>query len=108
MSESLLRKDAGHTRYSLSTHKSSEKQMPSKKDSGALDGALSSKDEPNADPSAAEAGALMEGDDVKFNARVPENLRDAFENVCESEGRSMSWVVRQYMKRAVENNETGL
>lgn len=82
--------------------------MPQDENSGPLSGALDSKDSPNADTSAAEAGALMEGDEVKFNARVPENLRDAFEDVCDSEGRSMSWVVREYMRRAVENGETGL
>jgi hypothetical protein len=76
--------------------------------SGALDGALSGKTKPNADPSAASRGALTEGDEVKFNARIPENLRDAFQEVCESEGRAMSWVVRQWMLQAVENGETGL
>lgn len=76
--------------------------------SGALDGVLSSKQEVNADSTAASRGALMEGDEVKFNARIPENLRDAFQEVCESEGRSMSWAVREYMRRAVEQGETGL
>lgn len=33
--------------------------------------------------------ALMEEGEVKFNTRIPENLRDAFQEVCESEGRSM-------------------
>lgn len=76
--------------------------------SGALDGALASKQQTNADTTAASRGALMEGDEVKFNARVPENLRDAFQEVCESEGRSMSWTVREYMRRVVEDGETGL
>ena len=44
------------------------------------------------------------GDEVKFNARIPENLRDAFQEVCESEGRSMSWTVREYMRRVVEED----
>ncbi|WP_103028241.1 ribbon-helix-helix domain-containing protein [Salinibacter altiplanensis] len=82
--------------------------MPQDKQNGALSGALNAKTEPNADASDAEAGALMEGEEVKFNARVPSNLRDAFEEVCNSEGRSMSWVVREYMRRAVEDGETGL
>jgi hypothetical protein len=76
--------------------------------SGTLDGALSAKTERNADPSAANRGALTEGDEVKFNARIPENLRDAFQDVCESEGRSMSWVVRRWMLQAVEEGETRL
>jgi hypothetical protein len=76
--------------------------------SGALGGALESKSDTNADPSAASRGALQEGDEVKFNARVPENLRDAFQEVCEEEGRSMSWVVRRWMLQAVEEGETGL
>jgi len=75
---------------------------------GALDGAFESKTETNADTSTANRGALMEGDEVKFNARIPENLRDAFQEVCESEGRSMSWAVREYMRRVVEQGETGL
>jgi Ribbon-helix-helix protein, copG family. len=76
--------------------------------SGALDGALSSKQKTNADATAVSRGALMEGEEVKFNARVPENLRDAFQELCEGEGRSMSWTVREYMRRAVEQGETGL
>jgi hypothetical protein len=75
---------------------------------GALDGILDSKQERNADPSASDTGELTGGDEVKFNARVPKNLRDAFQDLCESEGRSMSWVIREYMRRAVEQGETGL
>lgn len=81
--------------------------MPNEPD-GPLAGALASKDQPNADTSLAETGALLEGEEVKFNARIPENLRDAFSDLCESEGRSMSWVVREYMRRAVQQGETGL
>lgn len=81
--------------------------MPNEPD-GPLAGALASKDTTNADTSAAETGALLEGDEVKFNARIPENLRDAFADLCESEGRSMSWTVREYMRRAVQQGETGL
>jgi hypothetical protein len=76
--------------------------------SGTLDGALSAKTERNADPSAANRGALTEGDEVKFNARIPENLRDAFSDLCEEEGRSMSWVIRQWMLQAVKEGETGM
>ena len=77
-------------------------------ESGALGAALETKTETNADPSSASRGALLEGEEVKFNARVPENLRDAFQEVCEQEGRSMSWVIRQWMLQAVEEGETGL
>lgn len=76
--------------------------------SGALGAALETKTETNADPSSAGRGALLEGDEVKFNARVPDTLRDAFREVCEEEGRSMSWVIRQWMLQAVEEGETGL
>jgi predicted HicB family RNase H-like nuclease len=56
-----------------------------------------------------DAQAEAEGEtEVKFNARVPASLRDAFQEVCEAEGRSMSWVVREYMRRAVRQGETGL
>lgn len=77
-------------------------------ENGALDGASGAKTETNADTSTARRGALSEGEEVKFNARVPENLRDAFQEVCEEEGRSMSWVVRQWMLQAVEEGATGL
>lgn len=76
--------------------------------SGALASALSSKQGRNADATAASRGALLEGEEVKFNARIPENLRDAFSDLCEEEGRSMSWVIRQWMLQAVEEGETGL
>lgn len=69
---------------------------------------METKTETNADPSSAGRGALLEGDEVKFNARVPDTLRDAFREVCEEEGRSMSWVIRQWMLQAVEEGETGL
>lgn len=86
--------------------------MPANSDtddtSGALDGALASKESANADTTAVSRGALMEGDEVKFNARIPENLRDAFQEVCQREGRSMSWTVREYMRRVIEQGETGL
>lgn len=74
---------------------------------GTLSGALESKTTRNADPSGVERGQL-EGDEVKFNARIPEPLRDAFQDVCKKEGRSMSWVVREFMRRAVREGETGL
>lgn len=64
-----------------------------------------SSDESNTD---SKSVTLEEGDEVKFNARVPESLRDAFQEVCSTEGRSMSWVVRRWMLRAVEKGETGL
>lgn len=76
--------------------------------SGALDGAFESKTETNADTSAARRGALMEGDEVKFNARIPENLRDAFADLCKAEGRSMSATIRLFMRQSVEDGETGL
>lgn len=86
----------------------SSNDSDTEKTSGVLDGAFESKTETNADTSTANRGALLEGDEVKFNARVPENLRDAFQEVCEEEGRSMSWVIRQWMLHAVEEGETGL
>lgn len=76
--------------------------------SGALSGAFDAKEDTNADASPAEIGALMEGDEVKFNARIPENLRDEFAKVCKQEGRSMSATIRLFMRRAVEDGETGL
>jgi len=76
--------------------------------SGALGAALNAKEETNADASAADAGALMEGPEVKFNARIPENLRDEFAKVCNREGRSMSATIRLFMRRSVQDGETGL
>ena len=76
--------------------------------SSALSDAFDAKETTNADASAADTGALMEGGDVKFNARVPENLRDAFAKICKREGRSMSATVRLFMRQAVGDGETGL
>lgn len=72
-----------------------------------LSSALETKSSANADPTAAQA-EMDEAGEVKFNARVPGRLRDAFQKVCKSEGRSRSWVVREWMRRAVRNEETGL
>lgn len=59
-----------------------------------------------------EAGVRAEmeagGEEVKFNARIPKGLRDAFREVCKEEGRSMSWVVREWMRQAVRAGETGV
>ena len=77
-------------------------------DETTLGSALQSKRAKNADDTDARTAAGEDEPEVKFNARVPESLRDAFQNVCASEGRSMSWVVREYMRRAVEEGETGV
>jgi hypothetical protein len=74
---------------------------------GTLGSALQSKRSKNADDAEARKAA-GEDEEVKFNARVSESLRDEFQDVCESEGRSMSWVVREFMRRTVERGETGL
>lgn len=95
------------TQSSLATYNQVLLTMPDEPD-GPLAGALASKETTNADTSTAETGALLEGKEVKFNARIPKNLRDAFADLCSREGRSMSWVVREYMRRAVEEGKTGL
>lgn len=77
-------------------------------DDSVLGSAMEQKTDTNADTDAVNTELGEEGEEIKFNARVPVRLRDAFREVCESEGRSMSWVVREYMRRAVRNGETGL
>jgi hypothetical protein len=83
-------------------------------DGSVLGSAVRNKTGPNADDTEARSAAsqsgasFKEGKEVKFNARVPERLRDAFQAVCEQEGRSMSWVVRRYMRKVVREGETGM
>ena len=72
---------------------------------GSLSDALDSKDRTNADTTAATEGSLVDGPTVRFNARIPEPLRDAFSDLCERKGRSMSSVVKQWMLEAVKEGE---
>ena len=82
---------------------------------GTLGGALRSKRERNADDTDARASADPDARDAhnldnaeKANFRVPAWLWDAFRETCEQEGRSASWTLREYMRRAVEEDATGL
>lgn len=70
-----------------------------------LTGALASKETTNANPTAAMEGGLLDGEEVRFNARIPAPLRDAFSNLCERKGRTMSSVVKEWMIEAVKNGE---
>jgi hypothetical protein len=67
-----------------------------------LTDALNSKDKTNADTEAATEGSLLDGEEVRFNARIPEPLRDAFSELCKRKGRSMSSVVKEWMIDAVK------
>jgi hypothetical protein len=70
-----------------------------------LTDALASKETTNADPTAATEGALLDGDEVRFNARIPEPLRDAFSDLCQRKGRTMSSVVKEWMIDAVKEGK---
>jgi len=70
-----------------------------------LTDAFASKDTTNADTEAATEGALTDGEEVRFNARIPEPLRDAFSDLCQRKGRSMSSVVKEWMIEAVKDGE---
>lgn len=72
----------------------------------ALSDALASKETTNADAHAATEGALTDGEEVRFNARIPEPLRDAFSDLCDRKGRTMSSVVKEWMVDAVKEGET--
>jgi hypothetical protein len=74
-------------------------------DDNTLSSALASKDQTNADASSATEGGLLDGEEVRFNARVPEPLRDAFSDLCERKATSMSGAVKQYMLQAVKDGE---
>jgi hypothetical protein len=74
-------------------------------DDNTLSDALDSKDRTNADTTAATERGLVDGPMVRFNARIPEPLRDAFSDLCERKGRSMSSVVKQWMIQAVKEDE---
>lgn len=70
-----------------------------------LTDALASKDTTNADADAATEGGLMDGDEVRFNARIPKPLRDAFSDLCSRKGTTMSGAVKRYMLQAVKSDE---
>lgn len=72
---------------------------------GTLAGALASKEKANASPTAATEGGLLDGEEVRFNARVPAPLRDAFSELCQRKGRSMSSVVKEWMIQSVKEGE---
>jgi len=74
-------------------------------DESTLSGALASKETTNADVTAATEGGLMDGDEVRFNARIPANLRDAFSDLCERKGTTMTGAVQRYMLRALKEGE---
>jgi|APHM01.1.fsa_nt_gi hypothetical protein len=74
-------------------------------DDNSLTDALASKDTTNADATAATEGGLMDGDEVRFNARIPEPLRDAFSDLCDRKGTTMSGAVQRHMLQAVQDGE---
>ena len=71
----------------------------------SLTDALSSKEKTNADTEAAREGGLTDGPEVRFNARIPEPLRDSFSDLCQRKGRTMSSVVKEWMLQAVKEDE---
>lgn len=77
-------------------------------DDSILSDALQSKSSTNADPESTRREVHEGDDDVLFNVRVPPSLKEDFKNVCKRDGRTMSWVIREYMRRCVEADETGL
>lgn len=79
--------------------------MPDNDAEGTLAASLASKKQPNADPTAATEGALTDGEEVRFNARIPQPLRDAFSDLCQRKGRTMSSVVKEWMIDAVKEGE---
>jgi hypothetical protein len=74
-------------------------------DENSLADALASKDTTNANAEAARDGSLTSGEEVRFNARVPKPLRDAFSDLCKQKGRTMSSVVKEWMLKAVKEDE---
>lgn len=82
--------------------------------SPTLKDALQSKKQRNADDTEAKhsTGDRIRPHDLseaeRANFRVPPALWNAFLRVCESEGRSASWVLREHLHQVVEQGETGL
>lgn len=74
-------------------------------DESTLSSALSAKETTNANTAAATEGGLMDGDEVRFNARIPRPLRDAFAELCERKGTTMSGAVKRYMLQAVKEDD---
>ena len=83
-------------------------------DNPTLEDALRSKKQRNADGTEAKrstSGRIRPHDlseAERANFRVPPALWEAFLQVCEQEGRSASWVLREHLHRVVEEGETGL
>jgi hypothetical protein len=74
-------------------------------DESTLSGALNAKQTTNADADAARTSGLMHGDEVRFNARIPQPLRDAFSDLCDRKGATMTGAVQRYMMRAVKEDK---
>ena len=56
---------------------------------------------------AAEAAAAEgdEGEMSQLNIRIPRGLHEAFKQKCEAEGRNMTWVVLQAIRRYVRKDK---
>lgn len=46
-----------------------------------------------------------ESEEVQLNIRLPKELRDAFRRQCESEGRTMTWVLKQRIREYIRTDE---
>lgn len=72
-----------------------------------LTDALSKKQESHSGKARQEAEAAAEGSEPtkRLNVKLPESLHEAFREQCESEGRSMTWVITQFIEDYVSTGE---
>ena len=72
-----------------------------------LSDALSKKQKSHSGKAKDEATAAAEGTEPKkrLNVKLPESLHEQFREQCESEGRSMTWVITQFIEGYVSTSE---
>lgn len=72
-----------------------------------LSDALSKKQESHSDRGKREAEAAAEGTEPtkRLNVKLRKSLHERFRQQCESEGRSMTWVITQFIEDYVSTGE---
>jgi len=72
-----------------------------------LSDALSKKQKSHSGKAKSEAEAAAKGTEPtkRLNVKLPEPLHERFREQCKSEGRSMTWVITQFIKGYVSTGE---
>ena len=72
-----------------------------------LSDALSKKQKSHSGKAKAQAEAAAKGTEPtkRLNVKLPEPLHERFREQCESEGRSMTWVITHFIEKYVSTGE---